>query len=349
MKKNKIIILFSLIILLISSCSKILYVYIKVMEPAPIYVPPKIKTVVVVNRTYVSEEKKSKVVNVLEGALSQQLPYQDQIGGESCVQGLVDQLNQLPRFKAQLATKYKLYGTGTHLFPQAMEWTLVNELCKVYSADAVIALEVFTTDNIHDVKPIRKERNVNGKVEYYTEWEALLGIKLEAGYRIYDPATKIILDQNTFMDQRQWTGSGPNQILAIANCPPQMKMTQDGGYYAGSQYAYKISPKWITVTREMYKRGNDDFKRAGRLCSTGQWDQAAEVCKPYTNDPSPKIAGRACQNMAVVAEVNGDLDGAVSWAQKAYADFGLKKSRYYYNQLLDRQRAEQIVKQQLKE
>jgi len=347
MKNTKFFLYGLVFLLLLSSCSKIFYVHIRVMEPAPIFVPPHIKKVVVINRTYTPETKQNKAVNILEGALTQEIPFQDRIAAEECVRGLADQLNQLPRFQAQLDTRYKLEGTGTKIFPSPLDWGKIKEICNYYQCDGVISLEMFDSDNIHEINPVRRETTVNGQKQYYTEYVAHLGIKVEAGWRIYDPESRQIIDQNNFIDTRAWDGSGKNQLEAIAKCPPQVEMVKQGGYAAGMQYAYRISPNWVTVTREMYKRGNESFKRAYRLCNTGQWNEAAEACKPYINDPDPKIAGRACHNIAVVAEVNGNLDAAIDWVRKAYVDYGLKRSRDYYNQLMQRKRAEEVLRQQM--
>ena len=44
-----------------------------------------------------------------------------------------------------------------------------------------------------------------------------------------------------------------------------------------------------------------------------------------------KAAGRAAYNMAVASEINGNLDLALEWAQKAWTDYGNKKARDYIN------------------
>ena len=278
--------LFSLVLamVILSSC-KLMNVYIPVLDPAPITVPPLIKSLVVVNRTYVPDNNKSKALNIIEGALNQQLPFQDRIASEECARGVSEQLNQLPRFQASFASNYKLYGTGLRAFPQPLDWTEIASICREYKADGMLALEVFSTENIHNVNPIRRERKEpDGRISYYTEYTAHMGMRINAGWRVYDPVNKQIIDESTFADERAWDGNGKTQIQAIANCPSQMEMTKQGGYFAGTQYAYRISPKWITVTRDLYKKGNDDFKMAARMCSSGQWHEAGVIYKKYTND-----------------------------------------------------------------
>ena len=42
------------------------------------------------------------------------------------------------------------------------------------------------------------------------------------------------------------------------------------------------------------------------------------------SSPNGKLAGRACYNMAIIAEINGDLDGAIQWAQKSYENYNIR-------------------------
>ena len=62
-----------------------------------------------------------------------------------------------------------------------------------------------------------------------------------------------------------------------------------------------------------------------------------------------KIAGRASYNMAIINEINGDLDSALNWAQKSYEDYNNKlapeyvrilNNRLYKNEVLSEQQDE---------
>jgi hypothetical protein len=53
-----------------------------------------------------------------------------------------------------------------------------------------------------------------------------------------------------------------------------------------------------------------------------------------------KVAGRACYNMAIINEINGQLDDALGWAQKSWEDYkiriGLRYVRILENRIYDR-------------
>ena len=77
---------------------------------------------------------------------------------------------------------------------------------------------------------------------------------------------------------------------------------------------------------------------ASRKAQTGNWQQAGEIWQEAVKTSKRKFAGRACYNLALVSEVNGDLDQAMQWAQKSYEDYNNKYALYYMRILEDRKR-----------
>jgi len=78
-----------------------------------------------------------------------------------------------------------------------------------------------------------------------------------------------------------------------------------------------------------------------------QWDEAAGLWEQVLNDPDPKIAGRAAYNLAVFREIEGDMDGAIEYADKATALFPNGTTRSYRGVLQDRVYALQKLDEQL--
>jgi hypothetical protein len=59
-----------------------------------------------------------------------------------------------------------------------------------------------------------------------------------------------------------------------------------------------------------------------------------------------KIAGRAAYNMAIINEINGDLDAALKWAQKSYEDYNNKLGLNYVRILENRKAKNFALEQQ---
>lgn len=308
---------------------------LQVLVPAKITLPPDIKKVGIANRSL--PEKENQALNILEGFVTGESVFADREGSGKCVRGLYDKLNNSPRFQGVLIEGEDLRGTGTREFPAPLDGNKVDELCKKYGVDALILLETFDSNIwIHDDKRSTKRKDKNGKeyteVEYYSD----LNVNSSAGWRVYDFTNKQIIDENRFTDEKRWSAGGSSKSDARYHLPPKREAINKAGYFAGEQYAVRISPNWKNESRYFYKKGNDDLKMAKGFVKTGNWDKAAEIWKKYTLDKERKIAGRACHNMALASEMKGQLEIALEWAKKAYLDFHLRSEGSYINHLQQR-------------
>jgi hypothetical protein len=98
--------------------------------------------------------------------------------------------------------------------------------------------------------------------------------------------------------------------------------------------------------RDYYVKGTNNFKIAKRKAQVGKWDEAGELWEKETDNRSSKIAGRACYNMAIINEINGDLDKALQWSQKAYEDYNVKLALRYTRILENRKYKNEVLKMQ---
>lgn len=331
MKKLNLAILSFLILL--GSC-KSSYISIQVLKPAQITIPADVKTIAFVNRSLPA--KKERIKNVVEGVLTGEDPFVDRIGSEECVKGVVNGLVNSPRFKGVMTGSTDLRGTGTRQFPEPLDWSVVDRICKANNADALACLEVFDSNSKRTMSDRVVTKKQNDKEVSYTEFTATLHVNIESGWRVYYPAKRKVIDQNIYTDSRNWNNTSDAVKRAEAGLPAQDRAMADAGFYTGNQYAKRISPLWIWVRRDYYRKGNTDFERAKRKAETNDWKGAAELWQKYTNSSDAKIAGYATYNMALACEMEGDLETAISWAKKSYVDFRNKHAKYYMNILQQR-------------
>ena len=82
------------------------------------------------------------------------------------------------------------------------------------------------------------------------------------------------------------------------------------------------------------------------MAQAGDWDAAAKLWNEAANSSSRKVAGRACYNMAIISEINGDLNGALQWAKKAYVVYRTPYALDYVNILQQRQSNDAVLRSQ---
>lgn len=304
---------------------------VRVLVPAEITVPSHIKKIAVINRSLPAKDQ--QVNNIVEGILTGEGIQVDREASYKCLDGMYNVIANSPRYEIVIPQNLDLRGTGTSVFPAPLDWATVKDICKDNGADALVSLETFDSNSSLRYDSKEKTKTVNNQSVKYIEHIALFDINIEAGWRIYDLERQQVVDQNKFIDGQGWKGVGDDKDKAFKNLPQKRACVKDAGYFAGQQYAYRISPVWVWVPRLYFSKGNDDFKDAKYKVRAKEWERAAEIWQRYVGDADPKIAGRACYNLALANEVFGELEHALDWAQKAYSDYHLKKARDYISKL----------------
>ncbi len=299
-----------------------------------------------VNRTAPSKE--TKVIDAVDKIFSLEGTKLDKAGAQATITGLKDELTKNTRFtEIKPLSNLELTTVGSGLFPSPMSWELVEKICRENNVEAVFSLELFDTESKinYAVSPASMATPL-GNVPVINQQATML-TNIRTGWRIYDPVTKIILDEYPMSRSLSYSSSGINPAMAASALAGRKDAVMEAGNRIGQQYAIRILPYWIRVTRDYFVRGSDQFRVARRMAQTGNWTEAAKIWEMETKNPDPRVAGRACYNMAIINEINGDLDAAISWAQKGYENYANRLSLYYVNILKNRKSSMDLVKNQV--
>ena len=322
MKTTKLI-LVALVVLAFTSCKN--RVYLTVHEPAAVFLEKEYETAGIINRTYSSGA--TKPLDVLDNALTLEGNL-DHKGSKAAVQGLYDQLTTNQRFKkVVLMDSMTVKNGGIDIFPAPLPWDEVEKLCEENGVQLLFVLEVYDTDTKVDIQPTTSTTNTPLGNVTVPSTNVNMVTTLKTGWRIYDPKNKWIRDEFWLRDRLTQNGRGTIDSFATLARRGQMVTqisTQVGRFYAG-----RVENQRFRVWRNYFKAGSRNLKIAHRRALVGDWDGAADLWQKETENPKRKVAGRACHNMAIYAEINGDLYGALEWAQKAYADYRCGEAEDY--------------------
>lgn len=339
MKKYSIVLI---VAIALASC-KTQQLYLNVVEPAPVTVPPYIKSVGVINRSMPTDE--TKAIDIIDKALSLEGANLDKEGAQESIKGLSDELLNNSRFtEVKTLSNIDFRTSKLTLFPNPLSWEIVDQICKETGTDALFSLEKFDTDTHINYS--------NRKVDIKTPLGTIPGLEHQAdmetivktGWRIYDPSAKMILDEYIYQESIVFSGRGINPLLAAAALIGRKDAVNKVSSKAGHGYAFRIIPFQLRVMRDYYVKGTDNFKIARRKAQMGKWDDAGILWEKETTNSSMKIAGRACYNMAIINEINGDLDSALQWAQKSYEDYNDKLGIRYVRILENRRYKNDVLK-----
>jgi hypothetical protein len=331
MIKNSFVYLF-VIAIVFSGCSKYGFVSLNYPTRPSVFFPENVKTIAVVNRSLTKKiDKQNKVT---ESIVTGEIAGSDRIASDECLKGVFDRINGLRGLSIVIPQKTRLYGTGTRVTPELLDWKLVQTICDSSGADALLVLENF--DSNSDLVVAALTNQVQSVIRGGTSKPELpnqIRLNVIAFWRLYDPSTKTIVDQYRSSNNMTFNG-----IIAPPDALP------NAAYNAGQEYIQRFLPGYYTVKRDMYKKGKgaskQDFKTAFRRAEVANWQGAIDTWTEILNHTSRKNAGRACLNIAVSYEVLGNTNQTLQWAKKSYEDYGDGLARDYAKILLDRKNIE---------
>ncbi|MBL6448857.1 hypothetical protein JMN32_21270 [Fulvivirga sp. 29W222] len=334
----------------LGACSGTRIVTMNAMRPAEITFPSYANTIVIVDRSKFDKN----AVNIVEGILTGEMPGEDKAGVQATMMAFQNQLMASPRFHTKVASEQLIGNSITSAFPAALPWLKVEQMASRYGAEILIAIEIFDTDFVitngkRKVKKQIEEDGVKKEIEvdeYYAEGVGNLTI----GFRVYDPKEKTIVDQQLFSKSNTWQAAGKSAKDALAGLIAKSDATRYMGKIAGSDYAYKIAPMPIRISREFYSKSKKvpEIAAGSRLADINDWQGSANKWESGLSHAATKEAGYLCYNIAISYEVMGELETAKTWADRAYVDYGNKKARDYSATLNRRMYQEQRVQEQMK-
>ncbi|MCA1741170.1 MAG: DUF6340 family protein, partial [Bacteroidales bacterium] len=237
-------------------------------------------------------------------------------------------------------------SSGLGGMPAPLTWDQVEGICRDNGTQALFALELYDTDTRvnYSTEPTKVKTPLGEIPALYHK--ASMETLVKTGWRIYSPSDRAILDEHIVAESVVFAGKGINPVAAVAGMIHRKDAVREVSRKAGHIYALRLIPYRLRVTRDYFVKGTDNFKVAKRRAQLGKWDEAAELWEKETDNPKMKIAGRAHYNMAIISEINGNLDEAVSWAQKAYSDYRNKPGLRYVRILENRKYNREVLSYQ---
>ena len=331
--------------LLLFNCASMNNLTMSVTEPAPVHIPNQIKRIGILNR---SESTTNKTLDKIDEILSAEGLNLDKEGAQNVIQGIKDEFERDQTFEeVRFVESDKIENPGLGIFPNTLSWETVNSLCTENDVDALVVLSFYDTDAVikYSAQTIEKVNTLGLKIPLI-EHTASVNTHIQAGFRIYDNLNKQLLDEIINEQSATSVGKGINPVKAAEAITGRKEAILQISNNMGHTYALRTYPYRIRVTREYYVRGTNNFEIGKRRAKTGDWDGAAELWEIETKNPNGKIAGRACYNMAIINEINGDLIAAKNWASKSYVDYKDKNALRYLRILENRMYKNAVLEEQ---
>jgi hypothetical protein len=299
-------------------------IQVEILKPAIITLPDNIDTIAVFKRDlYKSDTTTFKYFGLDHQDTIIDPLVKNQILSNKCVDALASHLDNEGYFLK--VNNYK--DSLNYLFTEA---DLINypELLKKLEVDACIFLDYFQLDD-----------NTNNKNYYYTNNIIENFPEFSGSTEFEYIKAKLLWTICVKGDTVKYIYRQPDDLYYGNSVYPDLfgndlnhrKLLQNTAEYLGSAFGAKIVPSWLKVERSYYRSSNKDMRNAEKYCLTGEWLKAAEIYNRETKNKNRNIAAKANYNMALICEMEGNLDAAIDWLVLSYSTLKWENLDHKFN------------------
>lgn len=129
-------------------------------------------------------------------------------------------------------------------------------------------------------------------------------------------------------------------------------LVENTAVYCGKNFVSKLIPSWTKTERSYYLSKNIEMMKAEGFCKNGEWLKAAEIYRRNTQSKNKKISAIAKYNMALMCEMEGNLDAAIDWLNISKSDYKnydhLVNCALYTKELENRKKELELLEKQVR-
>lgn len=299
---------------------------VEILKPASFTLPANIDKIAIFKRgSYQTDTIIFRPVKGYDHGITKDTSVHNPCFSNKCVDALAILLEKEGNFLKVI--NYR--DTMNYLFPKDKN-SIINypDLQNKLGVDAFVFLDVFKLkDYYSDIK--------NGKTAFMS--------RIEDKYPDFQYSTKIeYVDANllwsinlkgdsTIQEYKHhdnlYYGNSIYPELFDYDTNHQALLT-NSAEYLGESFARKIIPSWNKVSRSYYRSNNSKMRLAEKHLLAGEWLNAAEIYSKKVNSKDSVIVAKATFNMALICEMEGNMDAAFNWLAIAKGAYNPTKMKY---------------------
>ncbi len=334
-------------ILLLSSCStQRLYTTLDVMRPGSMTFAHDAVNMLLVNNTVPQPENYGHKI-LLSGQKAYSVIQNIDSASLFCMAGAFEDFADIGFFRTVLLQDGTLNKSGDFYRINALRAADVDSLCRMYNVDVILALNRIAVNDVI--------------TDYYLpdtdEYLAALDVKTISNWSVHYPDSNHYESIN-LTDSLFWERTAYDRKEALEQLPARNDAVVDACIFAGRRACERLLPRWEQVDRYFFTDRNEQIKQGIDSVYHKKWQGALNAWKPLTETTKSKsVKAKAYANMAVVSEILGDIDNAISYANASLSlfseSFNLNSYEYtywistYISDLYKRQEEIKLLEKQL--
>ena len=309
------------LLLLVASCSSTKSITIEIPKQAKNELPERIQSLLIVNRTVddsYTDLNKDTLQNLFyEKGFNLDTMILDKQAADTMLKAMGDLLFESGRYDVIIPEERFLPHKKNAFFSEPLSWEEAKQLCETFHTDAVLSVDQYST------RVIAKYDHDNYYSPYdhsfYSESQANMAIVYEALLKIYDPATEEVLFRDFMRDTLVWEDYDESARQLFTHFTSVKQGLTESSIALALDFTEKISTSWQREQRLIFAKGDDKLEKAGAFVAQGNWESAVKLWEELVSENSSKSTqSKAELNLAIAAELRGDIDKAIEWGLKSY-------------------------------
>ena len=260
----------------------------------------------------------------------------DSLAADTTIRALAELMFESGRYDVVIPLERNFHRNISYeLLPDTLNSDQVNEICRNFNTDALMVLERFYVKTMADFTEQRYMDSSNGQVNSYN---ATLDLKYSAHFRIYKPGAKTLVKEIAVTDTIYWESDDYTLERLFGKLPSVKKAIISAGIKAALDVDSKLSPTWISERRGyfLFNTKNDPGQQ---FMTKNDYEQAEKYWTELAKSNNKKIRSKAEYNLALISELNGDLDKAIEYGVKSYYSQYRFQTETYLKRLEARKKA----------
>lgn len=259
----------------------------------------------------------------------------DSIASDTCLRALGALMFESHRYDVVIPVERNFPRELSYeQLPDLLTKTQVQDICTRFNTDALLVLERFFTKSMADFSEQRFDTS-NGQIHSYN---ATLDLKYHAFFRVYVPNDPVMIKEINVNDTIYWESDDNTLDRLFGNLPSVKKALISAGIKAALDADNLISPSWIDEKRVyfLFNKSNDQGQK---FIEANDFVQAEKYWQDIAQSKNAKIRSKAEYNLALISELNGDLDKAIEYGLKSFYSQYRYQTELYLKRLQARKEA----------
>ena len=307
------------LLVLLSSCVSMGKISIQVSVPPKREIPNDIQSITLMNRSMTSAfsdlDQDSLESLFIKKKLSLDNIFLDSLAADTTLQAIGNAMYESGRFEVAIPLRRNLPNHNSSYLNQSPSLTLAQarQICDEFKTDAVLCLENFY-EKINTSFHVETRSGMEGVLK---EYGAYVQVAYHSNWKLYQPLEKLMVAKFEVKDTIFWECKD-NTLQQTYECLPTIKEAlMTAAVENGKNLATYISPEWKTEERSYYITNNQNADKAVNLLNMNDWNGAREIWEKFASSTSPGLRSKIEFNLALAAEMNGDMKEAFDWANKS--------------------------------